>query len=337
MKTWNDKVINEIVGIVSPLISETEHSQFSREQVASMLVSASLQRTSIEFASKEPNGDTVFLRLTAGLTAGRLRDAVIRSRPRIRGPVTIAVDAHDVMYYGRKTQGIVGTEEKAGSFYAFKYLVAKVVSSNRVYVVDLREMTTGSVTNPTIEMLEELNDLYDISCVLMDGEFPSSTLIAYLNEKKMSFVCRFRSTATLRNASIAYDTPISYSTVRKRREKRPETLQTDFFIYRYRGRKTDYYLASNMKRSAKLIREEFRSRWGIETGFRDINRVKIKTCTRNFLVRIFIYFLACLLYNLWIKIRSSLPIRLDHLRMRLLHRLRRVLLRAHRSARFRWL
>ena len=327
--------MKELVGRVSPLIGETEHSRFGREQIAEMLLSAALQKQSIEFVSQKPTGDTVFLRLKAGLTVTNLREVIAMSRPIVKEPVRIAIDVHDVMYYGDRFQGIVGTRERAGSNFAFKYLVAKIVGSKHVYVVGLRELTDGRVTESTIEMLEELRKAYDISEILMDGGFPSSVLIEYLNGRGMHYVCRFRSTTTVRNADIRYNEPVHYSTVKKTRGDRPNTLAVDFFVYRYKGHKTDFYLISDRKEDAKSIRMEFKKRWGIETGFRDNNRVKIKTCTKNFLVRIFIYFLACLVYNLWVRIRAVIGIRLNELKIELLSYLKNIL--ADSGLKIRWL
>ena len=294
---------------VSPLIGETKYSQYGRKQIAAMNVSAAMQTQSIEFTCRMPISDTVFLRLKSGLRWNRLREFVFDLRPKIDDPVILAIDGHDEMYYGEKIPGIVGTQEKAGSFHAYKYLVAKIVTGGHAYIVDIREMDSGSVTDSTIEMVDELRKLYNISCVLMDGEFPSGRLFSSLKSAGIHYVCRFRSTATLRNSGISYRTPVLYSTVKKKRTGRPDTEEADFFIYRYKGRRTDFYLVSDMKTKSSVIRKEFRKRWRIETGFRDVNRVKIRTCTRNWMIRVFFYIVACLIYNAWIKIRALAAIR----------------------------
>ena len=54
-----------------------------------------------------------------------------------------------------------------------------------------------------------------------------------------------------------------------------------------------------MRNGAKEIRKLYKTRWHIETGFREINRVEIKTTTRGFLVRLFFYIVSCVVYNLW--------------------------------------
>ena len=75
-----------------------------------------------------------------------------------------------------------------------------------------------------------------------------------------------------------------------------------------------FFLVSNMKNGLKTIRKLFKTRWNIETGFREVNRAEIKTTTRDFLVRLFFYVVSCMVYNMWRKIRfrySMFAIRFD--------------------------
>ena len=57
----------------------------------------------------------------------------------------------------------------------------------------------------------------------------------------------------------------------------------------------------------------YKTWWNIETGFREINRAKAKTTTPDLFVRLFLYVVSCIIYNLWMKVRfrfSLLTIRM---------------------------
>ncbi len=45
--------------------------------------------------------------------------------------------------------------------------------------------------------------------------------------------------------------------------------------------------------------EEYRSRWGIETGFRVIKGIMGKTCSNSPAVRLLLFYMSVILYNLW--------------------------------------
>ncbi len=80
-------------------------------------------------------------------------------------------------------------------------------------------------------------------------------------------------------------------------------VQRSYWIYRYKGKDDDFFLVSDTKKNPKKIRKMYRTRWEIETGFREVNRVNIKTTTRDFMGRLFFYIVSCIIYNLWQRIR----------------------------------
>jgi putative transposase len=48
------------------------------------------------------------------------------------------------------------------------------------------------------------------------------------------------------------------------------------------------------------MKDTYRSRFGIETSYRQLNEARVKTCTRNPVVRFFFIALALLLRNVWV-------------------------------------
>ncbi len=51
--------------------------------------------------------------------------------------------------------------------------------------------------------------------------------------------------------------------------------------------------------NALEIADSYRSRWGIETGYRVKEEVRGKTCSRNYAIRLLLQLLSVILYNLW--------------------------------------
>ena len=49
-----------------------------------------------------------------------------------------------------------------------------------------------------------------------------------------------------------------------------------------------------------IIAEKYKKRWGIETSYRVKNELRLKTCSRKYVVRFFMFVLSVLLYNAWV-------------------------------------
>ena len=50
---------------------------------------------------------------------------------------------------------------------------------------------------------------------------------------------------------------------------------------------------------------EYRMRWGIETGYRDVKRIRPMTASRSLSVRIAYFFFSLAMYNAWILSRCQ--------------------------------
>ena len=300
-----------VVEDISKCIYNSVNCQYSGEDIATAIVVSAIQNRSIDAISVSPNPDTVFWRVYNGIDFGKLQRLVKTQRPPKGTNLKILIDGHDKMFHGEDALGTVGTKPKDGSHSACKYLAA-FSDSNPKGIVALEELFDGSVTGDAQKLIEELAKDYGIGLVIMDGEFYKAEFIKYLTDAGIDFVTRKTDTSKIRELKIPYNKPHLYKTDVKRPDGESITLHC--WLYRYKGKDGDFYLASNMRMKANEMRKLYKTRWHIETGFRDINRVEIKTTTRDFLVRLFFYIVSCIVYNLWQKMRfryNMFAIRLD--------------------------
>ena len=76
----------------------------------------------------------------------------------------------------------------------------------------------------------------------------------------------------------------------------------------------EYHLfATNLKiisisEFIKIVPEEYRRRWNIETGYRVKNTFKIRTCSKSPVVRTLYFILQCILFNVLNLLKSGLNI-----------------------------
>ncbi len=302
-----------VVEDISKCMYGSPFCEYSSIDIATTIVTCAIQNSSIDAISMSPNPDTIFWRIYNGIDIRNLSSLVKTQRPPKGTHLKILLDGHDKMFHGKDALGIVGTKPKDGSHRAFKYLAA-FSDSDPKGIVAIEELFDGSVTENAQELIRELAKDYVIDIVIMDGEFYKAEVAKYLIDARIKFITRKTDTGNIRKLDIPYNKPYLYKTDVKRSDSR--TIPLRYWLYRYKGRDGDFYLASNMCKSAKEIRKLYKTRWEIETGFREINRIGIKTTTRDFLVRLFFYIVSCMLYNLWRKVRfrfNLFIVRLDEM------------------------
>ena len=312
---------NEVTKIFADAIYENGYCEYSSREIAKTILETALQKSSLEGNATIPDSDTVFYRLkNSRLTEETILSMLYKSRPQSHEPIIVLLDVHDDMYCGRKYDRhgnkimVVGTKPKEGSHQAFKYLTAKRPHGEVVYTFPL---FNGSVIESSIKIIEELQRSYTICYVIGDGAFPSSLLIDYLKANKIHFVFRYPSTSKLRCTNMPYNVLKTYSTTYKAPYKgRLGTIPVDFYICKYRGeikedaKKKDFYIISDLKLSARKLRKFLKCRWDIESGFREIERLTIRTTTKSYLFRYFFHVFACIIYNFWMDLRNSIDIRM---------------------------
>jgi hypothetical protein len=201
----------ELVAVLTKAVYTSPMCRYDVEDIAESLLTAALQRESLNSIANFPNSDTVFWRIRNAITAKIVKDLIKHLRPDIKGIVKLAIDGHDEMCYVAdpdKTVGVVGTKPKEGTAYAYKFLVFKVISGKKEYIVDIVQLFDGSMTDPTIMALEDLRRIYEIGIVVMDGEFHSTELLGYLeNIAKIKYICRRPSCESLDKLDLKYNNP----------------------------------------------------------------------------------------------------------------------------------
>jgi putative transposase len=300
------------IGRIIPTAVNVVYNGFA---IAKSLVFASLKNRSLEATSFTPNGDTVFYRCKR-LDIETIRQEVIESRPRIRGPIDIIVDGHDEMFYGDHTiEGVVGTKPRDGTCWAFKFLVVKVLGGP---VLDVLPMKDGSTIKSTIKALEELRRRYEIRRVYMDGEFYAIDILHYLTEHGIHYAVRGKIPPSLWKDHIPYETPLEHFL--QRRNPDGSILHVVFCLYKYKSEidNSDYCIVTDRPCDPKELRINYTRRWDIESGIRDLNQLEIKTTTRNPVLRFLFYAVAAIIYNFWVVVRKDIGIRLYGLRELLL-------------------
>jgi hypothetical protein len=219
----------------------------------------------------------------------------MKQKGALNKPLTLAVDWHDEMYYGDiKAEGIVGAMPKQGSCHAYRYATISVLQNGERLTLAAVPMLDRFIFLHVKRLLDCVFVLgLSIELLLFDRGYFSIELINYLKEKDIKFIMHmpWHREPLKPGADMLYTTTST---------KRVKAEQASFRVAAVGHKGKVLVFATNTSfRHRKLLRL-FRKRWGIETSYRLIGLFLAKTTSKRYGVRKLYFFLAVVLYNLWV-------------------------------------
>ena len=274
-----------------------------------------------------PSGETARKALLATLPDyAKLQRGVNRAlvgdvpKPLRKRKQRVAIDLHLVPYYGLPMDDpkeIYRSQAKAGTHNFHAYASAYVVFHGQRFTVALTPVEYGEKMKPIVQ---RLLTLIRKTCVrpgllLLDRGFYSIEVIRYLQRARVPFLMP----AVGRGRKPKEGEPLTgirafqkwkasgwtEHTLRSGKEKATVSICVHCGNYngkrKKRGRYAWVYAYWGFKpNSTRWMKDTYRSRFGIETSYRQLNEARIKTCTRNPLIRFFYIAVALILRNVWV-------------------------------------
>lgn len=274
-----------------------------------------------------PSGETARQALLATLpNYAQLQRGVNRAlvgdlpKPLRKRRQRIAIDLHLVPYYGSPMDDpkeIYRSQAKAGTHNFHAYASAYVVFQGQRFTIALTPVESGEKMKPIVQRLLALirKTCVRPGLLLLDRGFFSIDVIRYLQQARVPFLMPavgrgrppkegeplqgIRAFQKWTRGGWAQHTLVSgrnKASVRigvhcgnfnGKRKKRGRYA----WVYAYWGFQPS---------STHWMKNAYRSRFGIETSYRQLNEARIKTCTRNPVVRFFFIALALILRNVWV-------------------------------------
>lgn len=300
----------------SLLVYDTkENPMYSKGQHLKLLLAASLVNGFAEGVSQTlngvPTGETLLSYIKSqdrkemqsafdAITERNVRR--LKKERKLCKAVPIAIDWHDVMYYGNhNTPNIIGTQPKKGSHYSYEYLTASVlVSGERLVIAVSPIFKRIDVQMLAMQMIERICMMgIKVKYVTMDGGFFGIDIIKYLEHMEINYILRMQNTSSIKGMKLRRGQRLRYTTNNHSRGVNQQASFTVVVAYDNK-KKYRYLFATNMPYSDDALLELFKKRWGIETGYRMCNQFLIRTTSRDYTVRLFYYLLSCIVYNAWV-------------------------------------
>lgn len=251
----------------------------------------------------------------------RCNQALVQDLPRRlrRGKRTLAIDWHWVPYHGepfRSENELRRSKPEQGTTTFHVYATVAIVHHGERFTIALTAVQAGdsnvSVLGRLIVQLRQLD--LKIQVILLDRQFSNGPVIALLQDEGLPFVmpAMFRGRApkpprkptgfrvfqkaqpgwytyeqSVAGTKRKYSVCVTWKVVKHRRKQTKHRKVQVFIAWKYRA-------------DRDVLRELYRRRFGIETSYRQLKRARIRTSTRNPLLRFFFVAVALILQNVWL-------------------------------------
>ena len=297
----------------------------------SVLFFAASRRTSIHDACnrlrRAPTGQAVHDALTAMLPEvdqlqKRLNASLAAELPKAlkkrRQP--LAIDLTLIPYHGkphRDRHEVYRGQAKSGTSHFHAYATCYVVRHGRRFTVALSWVLAGETMEEVVKRLLQQASRVGVKprFVLLDRGFFSVGVIRYLQAARYPFLIpvAFRGRPSrdpdrgLRAFARWKNSGWSSHTLYDTNKRRKATVGICVSCRNYRGqwkrhgRQTLVYAFWGFRPgSPGWVRETYRERFGIESSYRQMNQARIRTCTRDPLLRLLYVGIALILRNVWV-------------------------------------
>ena len=316
-------------------ISMAGNCTYTKKNIINTVVFSVSNNNFIEYSSKRlrdkkgfcPSSDAVFYHLnkldenTVFSVFQRVNQTLLKQAEEhnvFNRAVWCGLDKHKIPWFGKKKDGhVLGMERVRGTNFGHGYASIECVNSGKRFTLSALPLNQFTTKKKIIaHLVNEARKHIDISRLFLDREFFNIESINMLKELSAPFVI-----PVIRNKKIdriiqefkqkcQKSSPYEerYTLIREYTLKKGRDSATFTLVIivespeRFDGEWNMFAYATNIpvtKDNALELADSYRSRWGIETGYRVKEEVRGKTCSRNYAIRLFLQLLSILLYNLW--------------------------------------
>lgn len=320
----DENTLEETLGCLLENLPLAMSGEYGRKGLFEVLLQAASERTSIEQASKSlrgvPQGNTQRYHLekfeTMSSVQGQL-NATLQSRlPRRlrKGKHRLAIDLHLLPYYGVASEAeapyILRSAAKSGTTRFYAYATLYVIRRHQRFTLAIhavhRQDTWVAILTFLLAHVGELG--FRINRLYLDRGFYSVPVIRWLKALNIPFLMpaiirgKQGGTRALCQGRRSYATDYTLrSSAYGKVECHMHIVCTYLKGRRHRhGVQYSLYVSHRMKAAPHAVQRDYRHRFGIESSYRLKNVCRIRSTTKNPVLRLLFVTLAFIIVNVWI-------------------------------------
>lgn len=288
---------------------------YTKRKIFAPLVYAAIENISLESINEElpniPNSDTTFYHIkklgwkdVLEIFQRMISQNYLQMRKmyRLTGKVKVAIDFHDIPYYGEDdSKWIIRGKQKNGTTRFFRIATVDIVKRGRRFTLAVIPINTFKSKRKVVEnLVNQMKGLVKIECILMDRGFESIEVYRSLNKMKKKWITPVRKSARIMRIMDECARAGIWKTL-YRLQCNKDYIDVKLLIYPTKdGDLVGFF--TNMDVEPEWVAKTYPQRWGIETGYRVKKQFRARTCSRNFVVRLFFVLLSVILYNFWVSV-----------------------------------
>lgn len=227
-----------------------------------------------------------------------------KNRGLLNGPVTVAIDLTDVLYYGDEDDPMVlGIEYKIGTTKAFRFATLAVTEPHCRLIIATIPVAEGFKKDEIVaELISNAKERIEIGLVNLDRGFHSTDVYTTLDAMGIKYLTPAVMTSRTQWAIRAKQPPkIIPFLVKSGHSNRSKIVKTNLVVVLDNDMGRMFYF-TNMdldRMRTRQLNKLYAKRWGIETAFREMKKFRAKTTSKNYVIRWFYFLFSMCLYNLW--------------------------------------
>ena len=229
-------------------------------------------------------------------------------------PVDIAVDFHDIEYYGDKNdKGVRGIKPKNGTSWGHSFFTIDMLWNLKL-TLDIVNIT-GLNKDYAILLEGVVNRLramgIKIGTMFLDREFFNLPSILTLSSMGVDFIMAAKSNKRIKRMLEEHKrnngvTPVILN-YQFKDKRSPEfylvAIPNPDYNPKDDKKKAEFHLFAtsinfgSVEEFVKRVPEEYRRRWNIETGYRVKNNFKMRTCSKKGVARVLFFVVQSIMHN----------------------------------------
>lgn len=230
----------------------------------------------------------------------------------------IAIDYHDIPYYGDKNNlWVRGTKNQRGTNWCHQYATLEIVNGEKRFTLAVKKLSVNDDEKALVikELICIARKYAQISVVLADRGFYTVECIRMLKKLRHNYIMPVVKNSLMKKVMNKHATEVPCTTQYTIGGKEGETFNLALKWFEKKDAPPEVYgFATNMSKSVEEIAALYSRRWSIETGYRSKKEFRVKTTTTSNIVRTIFFYMECLFYNAWCAIRGETKITIQSFR-----------------------
>lgn len=305
------KLVKNLLHRNNPL-KDSQNQVYSSVAVLASLVRVAVTRNFTENGVKilklmgetTPDGDTILYRLKklSFKEAMRSFEKLVEHHWRIakkqrlfNKAVCVAIDFFEIPYYGNKNDPmVVGTKEKLGTCYAYRFATLNIVEPGRRFTIKVIPVPPLARKERIVrDLVEFAQQKLKVKIVLLDRGFCSVKIVNILKKLGVGFIMPKPKTQKVRKLARNAPCVVDYEMMSGTGEVASVKL-----VLVKKGNEVFAWITNT--RLGEGVVGVYSKRWGVETSYRVKNQFRARTTSKSYVVRLFYFLLAVSLYNAWV-------------------------------------